>query len=317
MFDPSTWTFGGVVASVFGILFLLFVIGTIFGSFFTVEQASAAIVQRFGKFQTVASSGLNFKTPFIDSIAHVVSLKIQQVDTSVEAKTKDGTFVSMPISIQYKILPTRVKEAFYNIANPVSQIESLAYNVILGHVPTLNLDEVYAQQSGLGSDISKQLNAQMEDYGYEIVKTLIKDVIPSPDVKAAMNEVQAAQRSQQAATAQGEANRITMVAKAQAEKQSKILQGEGIAGERQAIIEGLKKSVEDLSEAVGVDAQEAMNMVVLTQYFDTLAKVAGGNNSNTILLPHSPSAIPAFLDEIRNAITVGSVTASKVKTTAP
>lgn len=118
---------------------------------------------------------------------------------------------------------------------------------------------------------------------------------------------------QQAAIAQGEADRITMVAKATAERQSKILQGEGIAGEREAIIEGLKKSVEDLAAATGVDPQDAMNMVVLTQYFDTLVKVAGGNNSNTILLPLSPSAIPGFLDEIRNAITVGNVASERAR----
>jgi regulator of protease activity HflC (stomatin/prohibitin superfamily) len=298
---------GSIVEIVVGIVFLVIVLGVVGGSFFTVEQASAAIVQRFGQFSRVATAGLNLKTPFIESVAHVVSLKVQQFDTNVEAKTKDGTFVAMPISIQYKILPARVKEAYYNIANPVSQITSLVYNVVLGHVPSLSLDEVYAQQSSIGSDITKSVNDQMEDYGYEVVKTLIKDVVPSAEVKESMNQVQAALRNQQAATAQGEANRIALVAKATAEKQSKILQGEGIAGERQAIIEGLKKSVEDLAAATGIDAQEAMSMVVLTQYFDALSKIAGSNNSNTILLPHSPTAVPDFLSEIRNAIAVGNV----------
>lgn len=285
----------------------IFLLSVFFGCFFTVEQANAAVIERFGKFETIGTSGLNFKAPFVDKVAHIVNLKIQQFDINVEAKTQDGTFVTMPLSIQFKVLPLKVKEAIYNISKPLTQIQALAHNVILGHVPSLKLDEVYSQQSLIGADILKALNDQMEDYGYEVVKVLINDVIPSAEVKESMNAVQAAQRSQLAATAQGEANRITLVAKAQAEKQSKILQGEGIAGERQAIIEGLKKSVEDLAAATGVDAQDAMNMVVLTQYFDTLAKVAGSNNSNTILLPHSPSAIPAFLDEIRNAITVGSL----------
>jgi regulator of protease activity HflC (stomatin/prohibitin superfamily) len=300
------FNFGLIVEIFLSVVLFVFLLSIIFSSFFTVEQASAAIVQRFGQFSKVAQAGLNFKTPFIETVAHVVTLKVQQVETSVEAKTKDGTFVTMPLAIQFKVLPARVKESYYNIADPVNQIASLAYNVILGHVPSLNLDDVYTQQSSIGSDITKSINAQIEDYGYEVVKTLIKDVIPSPEVKESMNQVQAANRSQQAATAQGEANRIALVAKATAEKQSKILQGEGIAGERQAIIEGLKTSVEDLAKATGVNAQEAMSMVVLTQYFDVLAKVAGSNNSNTILLPHSPSAISDFLGEIRNAIIVGN-----------
>src|SRR6185437_13998156 len=300
------------IFGLFGLAILcIFVLIVAFNSFFTVEQASAAIVQRFGKFKCVATSGLNFKNPFTDKVVARLSLKVQQFDTNVEAKTKDGTFISMPLSIQYKILPAKAMEAFYNISEPTKQMASLAYNTILGHLPSLNLDEVYSQQSQVGGDITKALNDQMENYGYEVVKTLIKDVIPSVDVKEAMNAVQAAQRSQQAAKAQGEANRIKLVAEAEAEKQSKILQGEGIAGERQAIIEGLRKSVEDLANATHSDPQDTVAMVVLTQYFDTLAKIAGSNHSNTILLPHSPNAIQGFLSEIRNAITVGNVVATQ------
>ncbi len=282
----------------------------IFASVFTVQQSTAAIVERFGRFSRVAQAGFNTKLPFVDHIARRVSLRIAQHDTKVEAKTKDGTFVTMPLSIQFRVLPDHVRESYYNITDPIAQIESLAYNVILAHLPTLTLDDVYSQQSTIGASITHALNEQMENYGYEIVKTLITDVSPSDDVRAAMNAVQAAQRSQQAATAQGEADRIKMVAAATAEMQSKVLQGQGIAGERSAIIEGLKKSVEDLAAATGVNPQDAMALVVLTQYFDTLAKVAGTDHSNTIMLSHSPSTVQSLLDEIRNSITVGQLMAA-------
>ena len=108
-------------------------------------------------------------------------------------------------------------------------------------------------------------------FGYEIVNVLVTDIIPDAKVKSAMNDINAAQREQVAANARGEAEKILVVKKAEAEAESKALQGQGIANQRKAIIEGLQVSIEQFQEVVeGASAREVMQLVMVTQYFDTL-----------------------------------------------
>src|ERR1700686_4491303 len=108
-----------------GIAFF-FGLSVILGSFFTVETAQVAIVQRLGKFVRVAGPGLNWKTPFIETVVHRLSMKVQQFDVQVETKTQDNVFVQIPVSIQYKVIPEAVEAAFYKLTDPVKQIESRA-----------------------------------------------------------------------------------------------------------------------------------------------------------------------------------------------
>src|SRR5271154_4679977 len=117
-----------------GGMVVLFALSVVFGSFFTVETAQVAIVQRLGKFARVAGPGLNWKTPFIETVVRRMSMKVQQFDVKVETKTQDNVFVQIPVSIQYKVIPDSVEAAFYKLTDPVKQIESMVYNVVLGHV---------------------------------------------------------------------------------------------------------------------------------------------------------------------------------------
>jgi regulator of protease activity HflC (stomatin/prohibitin superfamily) len=95
-----------------GFLAFIILLGVIFGSFFTVQTAQVAIIQRLGKFSRVAGPGLNWKTPFIETVARVLSMKVQQFDVQVETKTQDNVFVQIPVSIQYKVMPEGVEAAF-------------------------------------------------------------------------------------------------------------------------------------------------------------------------------------------------------------
>src|SRR5216684_7036983 len=236
------YIFYGVVA--------LFVLGTILSGFFQVMTAEAAVIQRMGKFQRVATAGMNFKLPWLDQIAGRVDLRVQQLALDVETKTKDNVFVKIPVSVQYHVIPDKVYEAFYKLANPKQQISSYVFNVILGHVPKMNLDDGFLQQSDIAVAIKEGLDDVMKTYGYAIDQALVTDIEPDEKVKSAMNEINAAQREQVAASALGEAEKILKVKQAEAEAESKALQGQGIANQRKAIIEGLKLSVEAFAAAV-------------------------------------------------------------------
>jgi regulator of protease activity HflC (stomatin/prohibitin superfamily) len=299
-----------IIVLVVGGLVVIFLLGVFFGSFFTIEQAHAGVVQRLGKFLRIAQPGLNFKAPYLDVVVANISLQVQQLDVKVETKTKDNVFVQIPISVQYKVMPDRVYDAFYKLSDPIKQIESFVYNVILGHVPKMTLDETFDQQSQIAIDVKNNLDASMSEFGYSIVKSLITDLVPDEKVKAAMNDINAAQREREATVSRAETEKLLLVKKAEADAESKRLQGEGIANQRKAIVEGLRDSVAKFSESVeGATPKDAMAMVLLTQYFDTLKEVAGTNRSNTIMMPHTPNALTDLFAQFRNAIISGEIAA--------
>jgi len=301
---------GSMIVLVVAAIVVIFVLSIFFKSFFTIEQAHAGVVQRLGKFLRVAQPGLNFKMPYLDVVVANISLQVQQLDVKVETKTKDNVFVQIPIAVQYKVLPDKVYDAFYKLSDPVKQIESFVYNVILGHVPKLTLDETFDQQSQIAIDVKNNLDASMAEFGYSIVKSLITDLVPDEKVKAAMNDINAAQREREATVSRAETEKLLLVKKAEADAESKRLQGEGIANQRKAIIEGLRDSVAKFSESVeGATPKDAMAMVLLTQYFDTLKEVAGTNRSNTILMPHTPNALTDLFAQFRNAMLTSEVAA--------
>ncbi len=277
----------------------------IFGSFFTVNTAEVAVITRFGKFLRIAEAGLNWKSPFFDTVAGRVSLRVVQITLTMETKTKDNVFVTIPISVQNRVRPEKVFDAYYKLADPVAQIKSYVEQVILGHVPGMTLDEVFASQSSIAAAVKQELDADMAGFGYEIVNVLVTDIVPDSKVKSAMNDINAAQREQVAANARGEAEKILVVKKAEAEAESKALQGQGIANQRKAIIEGLQVSIEQFQKVVeGASAKEVMQLVMVTQYFDTLKSIGESDRTNTLFLSHSPGAVKEVSDQILQSMVV-------------
>lgn len=280
-----------------GIVILIF-------SFFTVKQQTAAIIERFGKFQSIRHSGLQLKIPLIDTVSGRLSLKIQQLDVLVETKTLDDVFVRLKVSVQYKVIKDKVYDAFYKLDYPHDQITSYVFDVVRAEVPKMKLDDVFVKKDDIALAVKAELNDAMLDYGFDIIKTLVTDIDPDPQVKAAMNRINAADREKTAAQYEGDAQRILIVEKAKAEAESKRLQGQGIADQRREIARGLEESV-DVLNRVGINSQEASALIVVTQHYDTLQAIGGETNSNLILLPNSPQAGSNMLNDM-----VASFTAS-------
>jgi len=292
-----------VILAIAGLIVLTFILG----SFFTVNTAQVAVVTRFGKFLRTAEPGLNWKMPYFDTVAGLVSLRVNQISLTMETKTKDNVFVTIPISVQNRVRPEKVYDAYYKLSDPVAQIKSYVEQVILGHVPSMTLDEVFASQSSIAAAVKQELDADMAGFGYEIVNVLVTDIVPDEKVKSAMNDINAAQREQVAANARGEAEKILVVKKAEAEAESKALQGQGIANQRKAIIEGLQLSVEQFQKAVeGATSKEVMQLVLVTQYYDTLKSIGESDKTNTLFLSHSPAAVSEVSDQILKSMLVAN-----------
>ena len=289
---------------VFNLLLVFGAFILISSALFIVKQQSAAVIERFGRFQSIRHSGLQLRIPVVDRIAGRLSLKIQQLDVVVETKTKDDVFVKLKVSVQYKVIRDKVYEAFYKLDFPHDQITSYVFDVVRAEVPKMRLDDVFVRKDDIAIAVKSELNDAMLEYGYDIIKTLVTDIDPDQEVKNAMNQINAAERKKIAAQYDGDAARILIVEKAKAEAESKRLQGQGIADQRREIARGLEESVEVLNK-VGINSQEASALIVVTQHYDTLQSIGEETNSNLILLPNSPQAGSDMLNNM-----VASFTAS-------
>jgi len=290
----------------FIILFILSLY-IIFSAAFTVEEQSAAIIERFGRFLRVATSGLNFKIPVIDRKSGIVSLRVQQLDIKAETKTHDNVFVHLTVSVQYFVLPDKIADAFYKLNNPRTQINSYVYDVVRAKVPGLTLDNLFENKDEIALAVKGELAETMIKFGFGIVNVLVTDVEPDVKVKEAMNEINAAQRMRVAATEKGEADRILKVKAALAEAESNALHGKGVADQRRAIIEGLQQSVSEFQHAIsGTTAADVMNIVMMTQYFDTLKELGMSGKTNTLMIPSNPSGVADLTTQMRNAIIAGN-----------
>ncbi|KAF9604252.1 hypothetical protein IFM89_004958 [Coptis chinensis] len=193
---------------------------------------------------------------------------------------------------------------------PVNFRQFLPYQqIIRATVPKLNLDSTFEQKSDIGKAVERDLEKIMSVYGYEIVETLIVDIEPDSHVKRAMNEINAAARLCDAANDKAEAEKILHIKRAEGEAESRFLAGVGIARQRQAIVDGLGDSVHDFSSSVpGTSSKEVMDMVLMTQYFDTMKELGEGSKSTSVFIPHGPGVVKDIATQIRNGVSRANTT---------
>ncbi len=289
------------------IVVLLVIFLLIFKTILIVREASAAVIERFGKFQSIRVSGLSLIIPFIDRKAATVNLRVQQLDVTVETKTLDNVFVNLQVSVQYQVRKEYVKEAYYSLDNAKNQIASYVFDDVRAEVPKLELDDVFAKKEDIAIAVQTNIAQSMAEYGYNIIKALITDIDPDHKVKDAMNRINAAKRDREAAEEEGEAQKIIIVKQAEAEAESKRLSGEGIAQQRLEIVRGFKESVEDFKKSLDtVTHEEIMQFVLMTQYFDTIKDIGANSKNSSILMPHSPGGMKEFQNQIISGTYVGS-----------
>ena len=287
------------------ILFLLMVAGFfVISSLFVVKQQSVAIIERFGRYQKISDSGIHMRAPFgIDKIAARVQLRVLQSEIVVETKTQDNVFVTMNVATQYRVNESNVKDAYYKLMRPESQIKSYIEDALRSSVPKLTLDELFEKKDEIALEVQKQVAEEMSTYGYIIVKTLITKVEPDAEVKQSMNEINAAQRKRVAAQELAEADKIKIVTAAEAEAEKDRLHGVGIAEQRKAIVDGLADSIKELKGAnVDLTEEQIMSILLTNQYLDTLNNFADKEGNNTIFLPANPDGVENIRTQILSAL---------------
>ena len=290
-------------AFLFLLISFLIILGILISMLYVVRQQSVAIVERFGRYQKIATSGIHMRLPFgIDKIAARIQLRLLQREIVVETKTKDNVFVMMNVATQYRVNEQNVTDAYYKLMRPEAQIKSYIEDALRSSVPKLTLDELFEKKDEIALEVQHQVAEEMTTYGYIIVKTLITKVEPDAEVKQSMNEINAAQRKRVAAQELAEADKIKIVTAAEAEAEKDRLHGVGIAQQRKAIVDGLAESIAELKEAnVGMSEEQIMSILLTNQYLDTLNTFAAKGNQ-TLFLPNNPNGVDDIRTQILSAL---------------
>ncbi|KAI3733601.1 hypothetical protein L6452_13045 [Arctium lappa] len=273
-----------------------------------VDQSTVAIKETFGKFDDILTPGCHCMPWCLgQQLAGYLSLRVQQLDVRCETKTKDNVFVTVVASVQYRALADKASDAYYKLSNTREQIQAYVFDVIRASVPRIELDLVFEQKNDIAKSVENELEKAMSMYGYEIVQTLIVDIEPDELVKKSMNEINAASRMRMAASEKAEAEKILQIKRAEGEAESKYLSGLGIARQRQAIVDGLRESVVGFSSNVpGTSAKDVMDMILVTQYFDTMREIGSSSKSTSVFIPHGPGAVKDVAAQIRDGLLQGN-----------
>jgi len=269
------------------------------GCLICVRTQEVGIVEDLGQFKKLIDPGLHCIFFPLQSVAGKLSLRIQQLDVYCETKTKDNVFVNVAVAVQFRVITESAYDAYYRLSDPRGQIQSYVFDVVRSTVPRMELDEAFASKNEIADATLRQLEAVMRDYGYEILNTLVTDMSPDSRVKASMNEINASKRLKEAASHKAEADKVQQVKAAEAEAEARYLSGLGVARQRKAIVEGLQSSVSEFSSDVsGVGAKDVMDILMLTQYFDTLSAV-GANN---MILEHEPASVANLSNQVSRSM---------------
>lgn len=253
-----------------------------------IREKEVGVVEDLGQFKRLIGEGPSCILWPLQNVTGRLSLRVQQLDVLCETKTKDNVFVQVGVAVQYKVVTESAYDAWYRLTSPTSQIEAYVYDVIRSTVPRLELDAAFESKDDIARAVLEQLQSVMKDYGYSIVNTLVTDLAPDSKVKASMNEINAARRLKEAASHQAEADKVRQVKNAEAEAEARYLSGLGVARQRKAIVQGLQASVSEFSgEVEGASPKDVMDILLLSQYFDTLSSVG----ANSLILEHDPATV--------------------------
>jgi regulator of protease activity HflC (stomatin/prohibitin superfamily) len=263
-----------------------------------VNQQEVQIVETLGKFSRVLTPGLNVIIPFIQRVRHTAYLFGQNLEFSIMAITSDKVTITLDTTLVYHIKPDKVAESYYSLGDPISVMKSTIENSIRSYVALQTHEEILQKRDELTTYLIEHLRDKFETWGREIDAFQIKDVVLPREISDAMSKVIASKRLQEAAEFEGNAQKILQVRKAEAEKEARILSGQGVAGEREAIIEGLKQSIENMSQVTGGEVSSVMNIVMLTQYMDTLKSMGNTQNTKVIFMNSAPGSMEDLMKQI-------------------
>merc|ERR1711933_296377 len=230
-----------------------------------------------------------------------ITSRVDQTLCQVRTKTKDNVFVNVLVAVQQSVVPDSVENAIYKLSNVDAQIDSYVSDVVRSQVPKLTLDEAFEKKDDISDACQSQLQESMAAYGFQTHKALVTELQPDAEVAQSMNEINKQKRLRDAALMAAEAEKIKVVKQAEAAADAQHLQGQGIARQRAAIIEGLKDSI---TQGTGetLSSNKVSELLLITQYFETLRDIGAQSRANVVFVPNGPGGVADVATQIRSGV---------------
>ncbi len=281
-YAPEPSIFDAIIGTVFSSTTLLILLGLwLLTAIVLTSGKRAKVIERLGKpVNSARLAGLSFKLPYpLDRVVGIVNLQLQETGAEVSVKTKDNAFMTLPVKVQYRAAndPSGAVRAHYELEEPQKQIISYVLNNVKNAASGMEMQDLYQNRDSIETEVQQALLAQFAQYGYEIVNVLVDEPKPSDEVRDSFNRVIASLREKEAAQNIADAKRIELVGIATAEKESKKLQGEGMANMREAIATGMEKAMKTLTGS-GLNHEQALGLLMDTNRLDTLGAAAAHGN---------------------------------------
>jgi len=276
-----------------------------------VPQDQLAVYEMCGAYKGQLQPGCQFLGCDVCSYClttRAISTRVMENTTVCETKTSDNVFVRVDVAVQQQPMTNKVNDAIYKLRNPLAQIDSYVGDVVRAQVPQMTLDEVFSNKDAIAAAVKDKIDDKMEEFGWRILQCLVVNVDPDQGVKNAMNAIESARRHKDAAETKAEADKFVLIRNASAEAESKALQGQGIARQRAAIVQGLRDSI---GAAEAMDPERVSELLLITQYFDTLEKMAT-NKGQVIFVPHNGGGSDVS-SQIRDGVLQASASAGSKK----
>jgi regulator of protease activity HflC (stomatin/prohibitin superfamily) len=281
-----------------GLALLIFVFLT--KSIKFVPQNRAHVIERFGKYRTTLTAGLNFIFPFMDRVAYDRTLKEQAVDVPSQAAiTKDNISLTVDGVLYLKVLDPY--KASYGVEDYVFAVTQLAQTTMRSEIGKMDLDKTFEERESLNTQIVNAINQAAEPWGVQVLRYEIKDIEPPRSVLDAMERQMKAEREKRAVILESEGKRQFAINVAEGEKQSQVLAAEADRQEKILRAEGEARAIEMVAEAkanalrvMGVAAanpqgQKAVQLDLATNAIDAKRQIA---KESTIVLMDAKASEP-------------------------
>lgn len=251
-----------------------------------VQQNNVYVIEFLGKYSRIMTAGFNIKIPILERVANRVSLRQQNFSNEGKYPSGDKVIVDITTNLIYAVNPSAegIQRYTYVLYDPHESIGAIIENSLRTYIAKETHEGILEKKEELALHIQGDLEKQFSEWGMIIRSFQITNVTFPTTITDAMSEVVASQQLRKAAENKGEAIKIQAIKEAEAEKERKRLQGEGIALEREAIAEGLRKSIETVQTATHQSSTEILAILNLTQYLDTLKSIGTGENAKVIFM---------------------------------
>jgi regulator of protease activity HflC (stomatin/prohibitin superfamily) len=270
----------------------ILIIITIFKGIKIVPQSEQHVVERFGRLHSVLGPGINFIVPFLDSIAHKISILERQLPTATQdAITKDNVLVQVETSVFYRII--QPEKTVYRIRDVDAAIATTVAGIVRAEIGKMDLDDVQANRAQLIATIKSSVEDAVDDWGIEVTRAEILDVNLDQATREAMLQQLNAERARRAQVteAEGQKRAVELNADAQLYAAEQLAKARRIEADAEAYATGV------VAAAIAQNGLEAAQYQVALKQVEALNALGQGSGSQTVILP--ANALDAFGDAFK------------------